>query len=213
MKRLAFYFIAGLLLVSTAFAPETEQVLYPELAQSFKLLKKGTGSISYDRKDVLTGVQQMGIMAKQQKKAVIFEFIGTDGFSAPFAEAVLQAALANAGITDVKLSLSGTPSSDKVAPALVKMGFKTSNDGGLSTKYSDQSTPFMITPAASNAQAAHILMNDGAATSLTAPDKFAVKLNYPSLTGASDAQYEQQAKIIATEMMFVAMKIKDNWNY
>jgi hypothetical protein len=213
MKRLSLSLLVALFLISTAFTSETDQVLYPELTQSFKLLKKNTGSISYDRKDVLTGIQQMGIVAKQKKQAVVFEFIGTDGFSAPYAEAVLQAALANLGINDVKVSLSGTAPSEKVAAALTKLGFKTSNDGGLSAKYNDQAVPVTIAIAASNPQSTHVLMNEGAAASLTTPDKFAVKLNYPSLTGATDAQYEQQAKLISTEMMFVAMKIKDNWNY
>src|SRR5476651_565408 len=101
MKHLSLLLLAGILVVSSAFAPVTDQPVYPELAQSFKDLKKV--KIDYDRQDVLTGVQQMGIMAKQQKKPVLIELMGNDGFSAPIAKAVLKAALANNGISDVQV--------------------------------------------------------------------------------------------------------------
>src|SRR5450432_3481875 len=94
MKRLTLSLLAILMVVSTAFSPSINESLYPELEQSFKSLKKNLSSISYDRRDELTGIQQMCILNKQQKKTVVVELISNDGFSAQFAKAVLSAALA-----------------------------------------------------------------------------------------------------------------------
>lgn len=208
MKRLSLYLLTVLVITSTAFIPAADQILYPELAQSFKQLKKGISSISYERQEKLTEIQQVGIIAKHQKRAVVFEFLGTDGFSAPFASAILQAALANQGITDIKCALSANIDTGKVNTALLKMGFKADANGGL--KYSEKAPAILFNSMPSNPQSVHILLNDGAAASLSAPDKMAAKLNYPAVSGSPD---EKQIKLIVTEMMFVAMKIKDNWDY
>jgi len=211
MKPLFNVFLAGLLVVSSAFVLVADSI-YPELVQSFKQIKK-SNAVSYERQDVLTGIQQMGIVAKGQKKAVLIELMSNDGFSAPFAKAVLTAALSNNGINDVKLFAVGAAPSDKVAPALTKLGFKVGNDGGLSAKYNDQGGTVTFENSTSNPQAVHVLLNDDASSLLSSPDKFAIKLKYPALTGATDDQIQQQEKLIAAEMIFVANKIKDNWKY
>lgn len=207
MKKAVFFPLMMLMVIGTSFTKVADQVLYPELAQTLKLLKKSTGSISYERQEKLTEVQQVGIIAKHQKRAVVFEFLGTDNFSAPFACAVLEAALASQGITDVKCVLSANADTGKVNPALLKMGFKAAGNG---LKYGEQAPAIAFSNTPSGAQSVHILFNDGAATLLSVPDRLAIKLNYPAVSGSPD---DQQAKLIATEMMFVAMKIKDNWHY
>jgi len=199
MKKLLQICAVGLLVVTAVFTPAIGQTLYPELTQSFKDLKKV--KIDYDRQDVLTGVQQMGIMAKQQKKPVLIELIGNDGFSGPIAKAVLKAALANNGISDVQVVFVGTAASDKVSQALLKMGFKMS---GREAKYNDQSGSVTLESTATNPQGIHVLLSDDAASLLSAPDKFAVKLHYPA---------DVKAELIAAEMVFVANKIKENWKY
>lgn len=211
MKPLFNVFLAGLLVVGSAFAPVADSI-YPELVQSFKQIKK-SNPVSYERQDVLTGIQQMGIVAKGQKKPVLIELISNDGFSAPFAKAILKAALANNGINDVKVFTVGAAPSEKVTPALTRLGFKVGTDGGLNAKYNDQGGSVTFESSASNPQAVHVLLNEDASSLLSSPDKFAVKLKYPGLTGATDEQIQQQEKLIAAEMIFVANKIKDNWNY
>ncbi len=209
MKHLSILLLAGLFIVSSAFVPVTEP-LYTELLQSFKQLKKST-PISNDRQDDLGGIQQLGIVAKGQKHPVLVELMSNDGFSAPIAKAVLKAAMAANGITDVKVFIIGTPAIDKVAPVLNKLGFKVGADGA---KYNDQSGSITFESTPSNPQAIHVLLNENAATLLTNPDKFAVKLKYPSLAaGSTDEQYQKQANLIAAEMLFVVARIKDNWKF
>ncbi|MES2267381.1 MAG: hypothetical protein V4520_11505 [Bacteroidota bacterium] len=207
MKHLSLLFLAGLLVVSAAFAPATDPI-YPELAQNFRLLKKST-TITNDRQDELGGIQQLGIVAKGKKLPVIIEFIGNDGFSAPIAKAVLKTSLASYGISDVKIFVVGTTTSDKVAPALTKLGFKVGADGA---KYNDAGGSVTLEISPSNPNAIHVLVQADAASLLASPDKFAVKLKYPALTtGATDEQYDTQAKLITAGMLFAATKFKENW--
>ncbi|TFF37741.1 hypothetical protein [Mucilaginibacter psychrotolerans] len=207
MKHLSFLCLAALLIVSSAFTPSAEPV-YPELAQTFKILKK-SNPITNDRQDELGGIQQLGIVTKGKKLPVIVEFVGNDGFSAPIAKAVLKAALASYGINDVKILVVGTAASPKVAPALVKLGFKVSGD---EAKYNDQGGSVTLESSPSNPQAIHVLAQESAASLLASPDKFAVKLKYsPISAGATDEQYEVQAKMITAEMFFAASKFKENW--
>ena len=207
MKHLSFLCLAALLVVSAAFAPAAEPV-YPELAQTFKMLKKST-PISDARQDELGGIQQLGIATKSKKLPVIVELVGNDGFSAPVAKAVLKAALASYGINDVKIFVVGTAASPKVASALTKLGFKVSGD---EAKYNDQGGSVTLETSPSNPQAIHVLVQEGAASLLASPDKFAVKLKYtPIASGATDEQYETQAKLVTVEMLFAATKFKENW--
>nr|WP_067054256.1 hypothetical protein [Mucilaginibacter sp. L294] len=207
MKHLSLLFLAGLLVVSSAFAPAADPV-YPELAQTFKLLKKST-PITDARQDELGGIQQLGIVTKGKKLPVIVEFEGNDGFSAQVAKAVLKTALAGYGINDVKIFVVGTATSPKVAVVLAKLGFKTS---GEEAKYNDQGGSVTFETSPSNPQAIHVLVQESAASLLTNPDKFAVKLKYQPLpAGATDEQYDAQAKLITAEMLFSAIKFKENW--
>ncbi|GGH12497.1 hypothetical protein [Mucilaginibacter phyllosphaerae] len=207
MKHLSLLFFAGLLVVSSAFAPVADPI-YPELAQAFKQIKKNS-AITDDRQEVLYGIQQLGIVTKGKKQPVIVEFVGNDGFSAPIAKAVLKSALASYGINDVKIFVVGAASSAKVAPALAKLGFKIS---GEEAKYNDQGGSVTMETSPSNPQAIHVLAQESAASLLTSPDKFAVKLKYtPLAMGATDEQYEAQAKLITLEMLFAASKFKENW--
>jgi hypothetical protein len=206
MKYFNFILLGCLLVVSSAFAP-ADQPFYPELAQTIKQLKKSMSSVSYDRQEDLTGVQQMVILARHQKKAVVIELLGNDGFTAPVAQATLKAALISYGISDVEVKIVGSPASANVAPALSKMGFKVSSDQGLSVKMSDQATPLTFTAVSSNPQAVHVLLQNDTENLLATPDKYAVKLKYPSGTGT-----DGQARNIAIEMTFIAMKIKDYAN-
>jgi hypothetical protein len=216
MKTLSVILSMSILIVCSSFKnvnPAPGKDLYPELEQSFKQLRKDFSAISYDRKDDLTGIQQIAGVAKQHNKPVIIEMISNDGFTAPFAKAVLKAALADLGINEIKILTIGSAPSEKVAPALSKLGFKVSNEGGLTAKFNDQGEPLTFTATGSGPEAVHVFLNDGSAAALSAPDKFAIKLNYPNLTGVGEEKYQQQAKLIATEMLFVAMKIKDNHSY
>jgi len=211
MKPLFNVFLASLLVVSSAFAPVADSI-YPELVQSFKQIKK-SNPISYERQEVLTGIQQMGILAKGQKKPVLIELISNDGFRAPLAKAILKAALANNGIKVVKLFAVGATPSEKVTPVLTKLGFKVGNDGGMNAKYNDQGGSVTFENSVSNPQAVYVLLDEDAPALLSSRDKFAIKLQYPGLTGATDEQFQQQEKLIAAEMTFVANTIKANWNY
>ncbi|MFA6084879.1 hypothetical protein [Mucilaginibacter sp.] len=207
MKHLSLLFLAGLLVVSSAFAPVADPI-YPELAKAFKQIKKSNPIIE-DRQEVLYGIQQLGIVTKGKKQPVIIEFIGNDGFSAPIAKAVLKTSLASYGISDVKIFVVGTTTSDKVAPALTKLGFKVGADGA---KYNDAGGSVTLEISPSNPNAIHVLVQADAASLLASPDKFAVKLKYPALTtGATDEQYDTQAKLITAEMLFAATKFKENW--
>ncbi|WP_345955313.1 hypothetical protein [Mucilaginibacter sp. PAMB04168] len=207
MKQFSFVFLAALLVVSSAFAPVAEPV-FPELAQSFKLLKK-SNAVTYDRQDVLGGIQQLGITTRARKQPVIVEFLGDDGFSAPVAMAVLKAALASYGINDVKIVLAGSATSAKVAPALAKLGFKVN---GNEIKYNDQGGSVTLETTASNPQVIHVLAQESSASLLASKDKFAVKLQYaPLAADATNEQYEAQAKLVTAEMLFAASKFKENW--
>lgn len=207
MKKLNFILLACLLVVSSAFTPVTDQPFYPELAQTLKQLKKNMSTIPYDRQEELTGVQQMVILARQQKKPVVIELLGNDGFAAPVAKAVLNAALISYGISGIEVKTVGAAASENVAPVLSRMGFKVSTDNGVSARTSDQSAPITFTSSASNPQAVHALLQEGTESLLAAPDKYAVKLKYPTATGS-----DEQARKIALEMTFIAMKIKDYTN-
>jgi len=207
MKALSKIFLAGLIMVSLAFAPVADQPLYPELAQTFKLLRKNFSSISYDRRDVLTGVQQaVGIM-HSQKKPMLIELVGNDGSTAVVAKAFLESALTTSGLTDIKINIVGAVPTEKISATLNKFGFKAGNDGGLNVKYNDQATPISFASVASNPLSVHILLNDAAESLLPVSDKLATKLKYPSIGEVND----EQAKLIATEMLYVAMQIKENW--
>jgi len=207
MKPLSKIFLAGLVMISLAFAPVADQPLYPELAQTFKLLRKNFSSISYDRRDVLTGIQQVVGIMHSQKKPIIVELIGNDGSTAPIAKAFLESALINSGLIDIKINIVGAAPAEKVSATLNKFGFKAGNDGALNVKYNDQATPISFASATSNPSAVHILLNDGAESLLSTTDKLATKLKYPSMGEVND----EQAKLIATEMLYVAMRIKENW--
>ncbi len=207
MKHLSYLCLAALLIVNAAFTPATDPI-YPELAQAFKQIKKST-LVTDERQEVLYGIQQLGIVTKGKKLPVIVEFVGNDGFSAPVAKAVLKSALASFGINDVKIFVVGTPASPKVVPALAKLGFKVSGD---EAKYNDQGGSVTMETSPSNPQAIHVLVQETAASLLASPDKFAVKLKYIALPmGATDEQYEAQAKLITSEMLFAASKFKENW--
>ena len=207
MKHLSLLFLTGLLVVSSAFAPVADPI-YPELAQAFKQIRKSS-AITDDRQEVLYGIQQLGIVTKGKKQPVIVEFVGNDGFSAPIAKAVLKSSLASYGINDVKICVVGAASSAKVAPSLAKLGFKISGD---EVKYNDQGGSVTMETSPSNPQAIHVLVQESAATLLASPDKFAVKLKYTALpAGATDEQYDAQAKLITAEMLFAASKFKENW--
>jgi len=207
MKPLSKIFLAGLVMISLAFAPVADQPLYPELAQTFKLLRKNFSSISYDRRDVLTGIQQVVGIMHSQKKPIIVELIGNDGSTAPIAKAFLESALINSGLIDIKINIVGAAPAEKVSATLNKFGFKAGNDGALNVKYNDQATPISFASATSNPSAVHILLNDGAESLLSTTDKLATKLKYPSMGEVND----EQAKLIATEMLYVVMRIKENW--
>lgn len=187
----------ALLVVTSAFTAVNEN-LFPELAQSFKELKKA--KITQERQDALTSLEQVGVVAKQQKKAVIFELLGTDGQTAAVAKATLCAALASKGVTDAKVVCVGPVATDKVVPTLTGMGFKVS---GTDVRFNDTASPVVLQAQASDAAAVHVLLNDDAASLLTAPDKFAVKLHYP---------VNADAKLVAAEMLYVAAQIKFYWN-
>lgn len=207
MKPLSKIFLAGLIMVSLAFAPIADQPLYPELAQTFKLLRKNFSSISYDRRDVLTGIQQVIGIIHSQKKPVIVELIGNDGSTAAVAKAFLESALINSGLIDIKINIVGAAPTEKIATTLNKFGFKAGNDGGLNVRYNDQATPISFVSTSSNPSAVHVLLNDGSESLLSIADKLATKLKYPSISEVND----EQAKLIATEMLYVAMQIKENW--
>ena len=207
MKHLSFLCLAALLVVSSAFAPVADPI-YPELAQTFKQLKKSI-TITYDRQEELGGIQQLGIVAKGKKLPVMVEFVGNDGFSAPIAKAVLKAALASYGINDVKIFVVGAATSPKVSSALTKLGFKVSGD---EAKYNDQGGSVTLESSPSNPQAIHVLVQESAASLLASPDKFAVKLKYaPIAANATDEQCDAQAKLIAAEVLCAATKFKENW--
>lgn len=207
MKQLSLLLLVGLLVVSSAFAPAGDPV-YPELAQTFKAIKKSS-PIADARQDDLGGIQQLGIVVKGKKQPVIVEFVGNDGFSAQVAKAVLKSSLASYGINDVKIFVVGTATSAKVAPALVKLGFKVSGD---EAKYNDQGGSVTFETSPSNPQAIHIVVQESAASLLASPDKFAVKLKYAPLAAtATEEQYDTQAKLITAEMLFAATKFKENW--
>ncbi|QJD98581.1 hypothetical protein HH214_21740 (plasmid) [Mucilaginibacter robiniae] len=206
MKKLNFILLACLLVVSSAFAP-ADQTLYPELAQTIKQLKKNMTSISYNRQEELTGVQQMVILARQQKKPVVIELLSSDGFTAPVAKAVFKAALLSYGISDIEVKTVGSAASETVAPVLSKMGFKVSTDNGLTAKVNEQVPPLTFSASPSSSQAVHALLQEGTESLLAGPDKYAVKLKYPVATGS-----DEQARKIALEMTFIAMKIKDYTN-
>ncbi|KAA8485597.1 hypothetical protein BDE36_0374 [Arcticibacter tournemirensis] len=207
MKNLSFLFLIGLLVVSSAFAPATDPI-YPELAQTFKTVKKSNPTLDA-RRDDLGGIQQLAIVAKSKKQDVIVEFVSNDGFSGQIAKAVLKTALASYGINDVKIFVVGAATSVKVASALAKIGFKMSGD---QAKYNDQGGSVTFENSPSNPQAIHVLVQESAASLLVNVDKFAVKLNYKPLPmGATDEQYDAQAKLITAEMLFAASKFKENW--
>lgn len=210
MKKLSFIFLTIVVAISSAFTQLSNNTLYPELEQSFKLLKKNLSGISFNRRDELLGVQQMGIIVKQQKKPVVIELISNDGFTAQYAKGILCAALASNNIIDVKVLTVGSSASDKVIPALLKIGFKPSDSNNSGVKYNEQDPNVNFTNSDSKTESIHVLMNDNVQSLLTSPDKFAIKLKYPNLAGSTDEQYQVQAKLIATEMLFIAMKIKDN---
>lgn len=197
MKNLSQICAVALLVVTSAFTTVNES-LFPELAQSFKELKKT--KITQERQDVLTSVEQVGVVAKQQNKAVIFELLGTDGQTAAVAKAVLCAALASKGVRDAKVVCVGPLATDKVVPTLSGMGFKVS---GTDVRFNDTASPVVLQAQASDAAAVHVLLNDDAASLLTAPDKFAVKLHYPT---------NADAKLVAAEMLYVAAQIRFYWN-
>jgi hypothetical protein len=196
MKNLSQICAVVLLVVTSAFTAVNES-LFPELAQSFKELKKT--KITQERQDALTSVEQVGIVAKQQKKAVVFELLGTDGQTAPLAKAILAAALAGNGVTDAKVVCVGPVATDKVAPALTGMGFKVS---GTDARFNETASPIILQAQASDAAAVHVLLNDDAASLLSAPDKFAVKLHYPA---------NADVKLVAAEMLYAAAQIKYYW--
>ncbi|QHS55187.1 hypothetical protein GWR56_06405 [Mucilaginibacter sp. 14171R-50] len=196
MRNLSQICAAALLVVTSAFTTVNEN-LFPELALSFKELKKT--KIAQDRQDALTSVEQVGIVAKQQKKAVVFELLGTDGQTAPLAKAVLIAALAGNGVTDAKVVCVGPVATDKVVPALAGMGFKVS---GTDARFNDTASPVSLQAQASDPAAVHVLLNDDAASLMAAPDKFAVKLHYPA---------NADAKLVASEMLYAAAQIKYYW--
>jgi len=207
MKPLSKIFLAGLVMISLAFAPVADQPLYPELAQTFKLLRKNFSSISYDRRDVLTGIQQVVGIMHSQKKPIVVELIGTDGSTAPVAKAFLESSLITSGLTDIKINIVGAVPTEKISTTLNKLGFKAGNDGGLNVKYNDQATPISFASATSDPSSVHILLNDGSESLLSVADKLATKLKYPSTGELND----EQAKLIATEMLYVAMRIKESW--
>lgn len=207
MKHLSLLILAGLLVVNSAFAPVADPI-YPELAQAFKQIRKSS-PVTDERQEVLFGIQQLGIVTKGKKQPVIVEFVGNDGFSAQIGKAVLKSALASYGINDVKIFIVGTAASAKVAPALAKLGFKNS---GNEAKYNDQGGSVTMETSPSNPQAIHVLAQESAASLLASPDKFTVKLKYTALqAGATDEQYEAQAKLITAEILFAASKFKENW--
>lgn len=213
MKTLTVTMLMSVVILCSSFKnvnPSVEKSIYPELDQSFKQLKKNVASIPNDQQDALEGVQQLGIVTKGKKQPVIIEFMSKDGFSAQYAKAVLTAALAANDISDVKVLTVGSEASAKLEPALTKLGFKVTSTGGLTAKYNDQAS-VTFENSVSNPQVIHVLLSEDSKDLLSSPDKFAVKLKYPNLNGATDEQYQQQAKTIATEMLFVVAKIKGNW--
>lgn len=207
MKRLSIYFLVGLFVLTSAFAP-VDKPVYPGLMQSFKTIKK-SNPITYDRQDVIGGIQQLGIVLKGKKQKVMVEFLGNDGFSGQIAKAVFQTALASYGINDVEFSVVDPAVSAKVAATLTKFGYKVS---GNEAEYNNRGDKINFTNSLSNPHAIHVLVQESAASLLTSPDKFAVKLYYPSINdGASDVQFDTQSKLIASEMIFAASRFKENW--
>ena len=79
------------------------------------------------------------------------------------------------------------------------MGFKVS---GTDARFNETASPIILQAQASDAAAVHVLLNDDAASLLSAPDKFAVKLHYPA---------NADVKLVAAEMLYAAAQIKYYW--